>query len=105
MPSRSCAHINSKSSRSLPATDSDPGPQPSIDIRHEALTRYLRTLVVAIGLARRQRNLNGVQVIVKDSRQQMCDAIEPGLFLVVAVHHAPRAHLSVGLGEHKVLCL
>src|SRR5215469_14600532 len=61
----------------------DPRPQPSIDVRHEALTCYLRTLVVAIGLARRQRNLDGVQVVVKDSRQQMSDAIEPGLFLVV----------------------
>ena len=79
--------------------------QPSIDVRHEALTRYLRTLVVAIGLARRQRNLDGVQVIVRDSRQQMCDAIEPGLFLVVGVHHVPRAYLSVGLGEHEVFCL
>ena len=36
-------------------------PQPSIDVRHEALTRYLRTLVAAIGLPRRQRNLDGVR--------------------------------------------
>jgi hypothetical protein len=64
----------------------DPRPQPSIDVRHEALTCYLWTLVVAIGLTRRQRNLDGVQVVVRDSRQQMSDAIEPGLFLVVGVH-------------------
>jgi len=83
----------------------DPRPQPSIDVRHEALTRYLRTLVVAIGLARRQRNLDGVQVIVRDSRQQMCDAIEPSLLLVVGVHYVPRAYFSVGSLEHKVLCL
>ena len=61
----------------------DPRPQPSIDVRHEALTCYLRTLVVAIGLTRRQRNLDGVKVVVRDSRQQMSDAVEPGLFLVV----------------------
>jgi hypothetical protein len=38
-------------------------------------------------------------------RQQMSDAVEPGLFLVVGVHRVPRAHPSVGSGEHKVLCL
>ena len=42
-------------------------PQPSIDVRHEALTRYLRALVIAIGLTRRQRNLDRVQVVVRDS--------------------------------------
>ena len=83
----------------------DPRPQPSIDVRHEALTCYLRPLIVAIGLTRRQRNLDGVQILVGNARQQMCDAIKPGLFLVVGVYHVPRAHLSVGLGEHKVLCL
>ena len=30
----------------------------------------------------------------------MSNAIEPGLFLVVGVHHVPRAHLSVGSGKH-----
>ena len=83
----------------------DPRPQPSIDVRHEALTCYLRPLIVAIGLTRRQRNLDGVQVVVRDSRQQMSDAIEPGLFLVVGVHHVPRAYLSVSSSEHKVFCL
>ena len=68
----------------------DPRPQPSIDVRHEVLTRYFRTLVVAIGLARRQRDFDGVQVLVRDSRQQMCDAIEPGLFLVVGVRSGLR---------------
>ena len=46
----------------------DPCPQPSIDVRHEALTCYLRTLVVAVGLTRRQRNLDRVQVVVRDAR-------------------------------------
>jgi hypothetical protein len=53
-----------------------------IDVGHEALTRYLRTLVVAIRLPRRHRSLNGVQVLVRDSRQQMCDAIERACFLL-----------------------
>ena len=44
-------------------------PQPSIDVRYEPLTCYLRTLVVAIGLTRRQRNLDGIQVVVRHSRQ------------------------------------
>ena len=35
--------------------------------------------------------MDGVQILVGDSRQQMCDAIEPGSFLVVGVHHVPRA--------------
>src|SRR5215470_13299192 len=83
----------------------DPRPQPSIDVRHEALTYYVWALVVAIGLMRRQCNLDGVQLVVRDARQQMSDAIEPGLFLVVGVHHVPRGYLSVGSGEHKVFCL
>jgi len=82
-----------------PARTRHPRPQPSIDVRHEALTCYLRTLVIAIRLTRRQRNLDWVQIVVRDSRQQMSNAIEPGLFLVVGVHHVPGAHLSVGSGE------
>jgi hypothetical protein len=69
-------------SRGLPELV-DPRPQASIDVRHETLTCYLWTLVVAIRLTRRERTLDGVQVVVRDSRQQMSDAIEAGFFLVV----------------------
>src|SRR6516162_10045332 len=76
----------------------------SVDVRHKALIRHFRTLVASISLASRQLDFNGPQITIRDPRQQMCDAVEPGALLVVGVYDVPRTHLGIRFGEHKVLC-
>src|SRR6516164_3914142 len=74
-----------------------------VDFRYKSLSRHFRTLVASIGLALRQLDFNRPQITIRDSRQQMGDAVEPGPLLVVGVYDVPRTHLSIRFGEHKVL--
>src|SRR6266404_3676002 len=71
--------------------------------RHPALARFLRALVAAIGLARRQIQLDGREVLVGELRQEMGDAIEPGALLVVGIDDEPRRLLAVGVLQHQIL--
>src|SRR5919106_1554211 len=76
----------------------------SVDLGHERLLLHRRAHV-ATGRrwARRQLDWLRRQIAVGDLRQQMVDAVQPGVTLVVCVDHPPWGLLGVGVCEHLVL--
>src|ERR1700686_733558 len=74
----------------------------SIPLRNPALTGFPRSDVAVIGLTRRQLELDRTQVLIRNLAQQMGDAVEARLLLVVGVDDVPGGKLAVGVLEHHV---
>src|SRR5262249_10267860 len=77
----------------------------SIDLGYEALVRLFGPLITGVILAGRNFHFNRCHVVVRDLPQQMRDAIESCLPLVIGVDDVPRGLLAVGMGEHLILGL
>src|SRR6516165_1073117 len=75
----------------------------SIDLGDETLGRFLGSLIAGIELAGRKLDLNRPHVPIWNLPQQMPDAVEPRLFLVVGVDNVPWCLLAVSMCEHHVL--
>jgi hypothetical protein len=87
---------------SLMTTLTQPSPR-SVNLRDEVLARYFGSFVAFIGLPWRQFDLNRDHIPVRNLLDEVGDAIEPRVLLVVGVHNIPRSLLSIGVGEHRVL--
>ena len=77
----------------------------SIDLGDETLGRLFGSLIAGIGLARGKLDLDRPHVSIGNLIQQMPDAVEPSLLLVIGVDYVPRSFLAVGVREHHVLGL
>ena len=69
-------------------------PRRLVDAVDEALARLLRALVADVGLPRRHLDLDGRHVLVGNLVQQVGDAVQARLLLVVRVDDPPRASSS-----------
>src|SRR5215207_8333281 len=67
------------------------------------LDRLLGSLVVGIGLAWRNLDLDRPHVSIRNLLQQMPDAVEPRSLLIIGVDDVPRGLLAIGVREHLVL--
>ena len=83
-----------------------PQPAPSsINLLHEPLGRFLRPFVAGVLLAWRDFDLDRPHVVIGNLLEQVGDAVEPCLLLIVSVDHEPRRVRTVGVSEHLVLGL
>ena len=58
--------------------------------------------VAAAPLSLRQREIPGLERLVRDHAQQVADDVQPAALLVVGVRDVPRRPCGVGRGEHRV---
>jgi hypothetical protein len=61
----------------------------SINFRHQDFIGDWQAHIVIIALSRWQHDRRVLDFMVVQLAQQMVDAIEPGLFLVIGLHHPP----------------